>query len=243
MTPALSIRNVSKSFGSHRAVNAASFEVPFGAVTGFVGANGSGKTTTMRMIVGLTQPTAGEIVVDGTTFDALTEPRRTVGAVLDRIGAHPGLSGNQYLKILTTSAGFEQGLIAPVLERVGLADAADRRLGTYSTGMKQRLALAGALLGDPKILILDEPASGLDPAGIRWLRGLLSDLASQGRAVFVSTHQLAELSTIVDRVVLIDEGQIRAEEPTVDLLRRTGQEQLEDAIFSVLAPETPEVVR
>ncbi len=243
MKPAISVRNVSKAFGRYHAVDDATFDVPFGAVTGFIGSNGSGKSTTMRMMVGLTHPSTGRVLIDGRPFQSLEEPRRTVGAVLDRLGAHPGLSGEVYMRLIATSSGTDTAQIASTLERVGLADAARRKLGTYSTGMKQRLAIAGALLCSPNVLVLDEPGSGLDPGGIRWLRELLRDLADAGAAVFVSTHQLAEFSSIVEHVVLIDNGRILAAEPAAVLLAQTGESLLEDAILELLESKTAETAR
>ncbi|MCP5024654.1 MAG: ATP-binding cassette domain-containing protein [Actinomycetia bacterium] len=238
---AIAVLGLTKRFGDHTAVDNATFEVPFGAVTGFIGANGSGKTTTMRSIVGLTIPTSGRVLVDGVPYRSLPDPRRSVGCALDRLGAHPGLTGRQHLTIVATSARIEPHTVAPALELVGLTDAADRRVGSYSTGMKQRLALAVALIAEPRILILDEPARGLDPAGIRWLRRLLRREADRGRAVFVSTHQLAELASIVDRVVFIDQGRVLADEGTADLLEHTRQETLEDAVFALTGTTEDEV--
>lgn len=235
--PAISVRNLTKSFdgGDARgpAVDDASFDVPFGAITGFIGANGSGKTTTMRMIVGLIQPTSGTALIEGSHYHDLANPRARVGAVLNQLGAHPGLSAQQHLKIIAIECGLSIDCVGKALERVGLTDAAHRPVRTYSTGMKQRLSLAASMLADPDILVLDEPASGLDPVGIRWLRDLLRRRADEGAAVFVSTHQLAELAAIVDHVVVIDRGQIVANEPSASLLQRTGEHRLEDAVFAV----------
>lgn len=235
--PAISARNLSKRFGDTIAVDRASFDVPYGSVTGFIGANGSGKSTTMRMLLGLVAPSTGEALIDGAPYRELVDPRRTVGCVLDRLGAHPGLSGRSHLRFVATGAGIHRGemdlVIEQVLKRVGLVDAADRKLGGYSTGMKQRLALAAALLAEPRVLLLDEPARGLDPAGIRWMRAMLRESADSGAAVFVSTHQLAELASVVDHVVVIGAGQIVAAEPAADLLARTGETTLEDAVFAL----------
>ncbi len=237
-TPAISVRNLTKSFagGSSEnkpAVNNASFDVPFGSITGFIGGNGSGKTTTMRMIVGLIRPTSGTAVIDGQPYEQLARPRSRVGAVLNQLGAHPTQTGFQHVRIIATEAGVSSDRVAEVLEMVGLDDAANRKIRTYSTGMKQRLSIAASMLEDPDILVLDEPASGLDPVGIRWLRDLLRRRADEGAAVFVSTHQLAELASIVDHVVVIDAGHIVANEPSQSLLERTGETRLEDAVFRV----------
>ncbi len=232
-TPAISVDGLTKDFAGVRAVDNASFEIPFGSVTGFIGANGSGKTTTMRMLLGLTIPTSGRAQINGRSYKSLPEPRQSVGAVLNRLGAHPGLTAIQHLEIVAACGQINPSTVAPTLDLVGLAETEGRKLGTFSTGMKQRLALASALLTDPKILILDEPASGLDPGGIRWLRNLLRDKADQGTAVFISTHQLAELAELVDHIVVIDRGQILASESADSLLARTKQDRLEEAIFTL----------
>lgn len=234
---AIEVRNLTKHFGEIHAVQDASFDVPFGAVTGFIGGNGSGKTTTMRMILGLTLPTSGSSRIDGQEYGSIVEPRRVVGCALNRLGAHPGLSAQQHLQLISAGARLPKDNIESVLDQVGLTDASTRRVSSYSTGMRQRLGLAAALLADPTVLVLDEPASGLDPSGVRWLRDLLRTKADSGTAVFVSTHQLAELSTIVDHVVVIDRGHIVANEPADNLLARTGAERLEDAVFALDTPQ------
>ncbi len=233
--PAIAVSGLTKTFGDHVAVSDVTFAVSYGSVTGFIGANGSGKTTTMRAILGLVKPSAGTAVIDGVAYEDLIDPRRIVGSVVDRLGGHPGISGTRHLEIVAASAGISRKSIDTALDTVGLADAAGRKLGTYSTGMKQRLALAAALLADPTILLLDEPASGLDPQGIRWLRKLLHERAAMGAAVFVSTHQLAELSTIVDDVVIIDRGIVLAAEPVGELLVRTAATTLEEAVIWVMS--------
>lgn len=204
-------RRLTKDFGSRRVLHELSFAAPMGKVTGFVGINGAGKSTTMRITLGLVAPTAGEALVAGKRYAHLDQPRRVVGAVLERLGAHPGQTGRAYLRILATAAGVFDRRVSEVLELVDLAGDGHRRIGGYSLGMRQRLALAGALLGDPKILILDEPANGLDPLGIRWVRGLLRQLADDGRCVLVSSHQLGELEAIADRVVMIHQGRLVAD--------------------------------
>lgn len=235
--PAISVRGLTKSFGDPEgrahAVDDASFDVPFGSITGFIGANGSGKTTTMRMIVGLTIPTSGSVLIDGLHYRDIPRPRARVGAVLDELGAHPGLTAYQHLKVIAIEAGISMSAIDRTLEVVGLTDAEHRKVRTYSTGMKQRLSLAASMLEEPDIFVLDEPASGLDPMGIRWLRELLRRRADDGAAVFVSTHQLAELASLVDRVVVIDSGRIVANETSTTLLERTGETRLEDAVFAI----------
>lgn len=217
----IACRSLTKWFdGPDPAVDNVSFEVPAGTIVGFAGANGAGKTTTMRMILGLITPTSGEALVNGRRYRDLERPRRIVGAVLDDPGAHPGHSGRAHLTILAIAAGLPQPRrrVAEVLDLVSLTGHAGRRVGGYSTGMRQRLALAAALLGDPEILVLDEPANGLDPPGIIWMRSLLRQLASEGRAVLVSSHVLAELAEIAERVLIIDRGHLVADTTLGELL-------------------------
>jgi ABC-2 type transport system ATP-binding protein len=209
----VSIRGLTKRFGQVTAVDGLSFDAPGGRVTGFLGANGAGKTTTLRIALGLVKPTAGQALIDGRPYAALTHPRREVGAVLEATGAHPGRRARDHLRILASAAGVGRSRVEEVLEVVDLTGAANRRVGTFSLGMRQRLALAGALLGDPAVLVLDEPANGLDPAGMAWLRGMLRDLAKEGRAVLLSSHVLAEVAQTVDRVAIIHEGRLRYSGP------------------------------
>lgn len=209
----VSIRGLTKKFGQVTAVDGLSFDAPGGQVTGFLGANGAGKTTTLRIALGLVRPTAGQALIDGRPYAALTHPRREVGAVLEATGAHPGRRARDHLRILASAAGVGRSRVEEVLEVVDLTGAANRRVGTFSLGMRQRLALAGALLGDPAVLVLDEPANGLDPAGMAWLRGMLRDLAKEGRAVLLSSHVLAEVAQTVDRVAIIHEGRLRYSGP------------------------------
>jgi ABC-2 type transport system ATP-binding protein len=211
------VRGLTKDFGRVRAVQELSFEAPDGQVTGFLGPNGAGKTTTLRMILGLVRPTSGTALVDGHRYADLQRPRRTVGAVLEATGFHPGRRGREHLRILAQVTRVPAGRVDEVLDEVDLTDAADRRVGGYSLGMRQRLGLAAALLGDPQVLVLDEPANGLDPAGMAWLRGLLRAQAGQGRAVVVSSHVLAEVAQTVDRVVIVHKGQLRFAGPLREL--------------------------
>jgi ABC-2 type transport system ATP-binding protein len=204
----IEVRDVTKRYGSMLAVEGVSFAAPSGTVTGFLGPNGAGKTTTLRILLGLARPDAGSARIDGRRYDELASPRRTVGAVLDTMGFHPGRTGRNHLRGIARAARLPRRRVDEVLEFVGLAAAADRRAGGYSHGMHQRLALAGALLGDPPVLVLDEPATGLDPAGMAWLRRLLGDWAAQGRTVLFSSHVLAEVQAVADRVVIIDRGRI-----------------------------------
>jgi ABC-2 type transport system ATP-binding protein len=219
---AIDVEGISKSFGSVRAVEDLSFSVERGRVVGFLGPNGAGKTTTLRMVLGLVNPTAGRATIDGRAYVDLEDPARTVGALLDGGMLHPGRSGRNHLVAIARSAGIDQARVQELLELVALADAADRRAGGYSLGMRQRLGLAAALLGDPPVLVLDEPANGLDPQGIRWLRDFLRARAAEGRAVLVSSHVLAEVSQIADEVVVIDHGRSVAQAPLVELIARSG---------------------
>ncbi len=202
---AVEVTGLTKRFGSTVAVDGLSFTASYGRITGFLGPNGAGKTTTLRALLGLIAPTSGLAVVDGCPYAQLADPVRTVGAVLD-CRFHPGRSGRTHLCALAAAAGVPRGRVEDLLALVDLLPAADRRAGGYSLGMRQRLGLAAALLGDPQVLMLDEPANGLDPQGIRWLRDLLRSLASQGRAILVASHLLAEVAQTVDDVVIICKG-------------------------------------
>jgi ABC-2 type transport system ATP-binding protein len=213
----IEIIELTKTFGGTRAVDGVSFTAPSGVVTGFLGPNGAGKTTTLRILLGLARPDSGAALIDGAGYVELSSPRRVVGAVLDQAGFHPGRTGRNHLRVVARAAGLSRRRVDEVLEFVELEQAADRRVGGYSHGMRQRLALAGALLGDPRVLILDEPATGLDPAGIAWLRRLLRDWAGQGRTVLFSSHVLAEVETVADRVVIIDRGHVLREGTTAAL--------------------------
>jgi ABC-2 type transport system ATP-binding protein len=202
----IEVRGLTKRFGRVLAVDDLTFRAEPGRVTGFLGPNGAGKTTTLRALVGLLHPTSGSAMVLGRAYRALDEPVRQVGAVLEASGFHPGRSGRNHLRTVAVSAGIDEARVAEVLALVELEDAARRRVRGYSLGMRQRLALATALLGDPKVLVLDEPANGLDPQGIRWLRDLMRALAREGRTVLVSSHVLAEMALLADDVVIIARG-------------------------------------
>jgi ABC-2 type transport system ATP-binding protein len=214
----LEIHGLSKSFGPVHAVSELSFTVEPGSVTGFLGPNGAGKTTTLRMVLGLMTPDAGTATFDGTPYAGLPTPLRTVGAVLET-AFHPARSGRNHLRVYCRAAGLPVSRADEVLVQVGLADAGGRRAGGYSLGMRQRLALATALLGDPSVLVLDEPANGLDPEGIQWLRGFLRHLAhEQGRTILVSSHLLSEVEQTVDSVVIVGAGRL-VREGTMEQLR------------------------
>ena len=212
-----------KTYGDVRAVDGMSFTVDYGRVVGFLGPNGAGKTTTLRMLLGLVRPTAGAATIDGRRYHELAEPCRTVGALLGADVAHPGRTGRDHLRVLARASGIAQQRSAELVELVGLSAAAHRRVGGYSLGMCQRLGLAAALLGDPQVLILDEPANGLDPEGIHWLRDLLSSLAAAGRAVLVSSHVLSEVAQVADDVVIIRAGRPIFQAPLADLLARSAE--------------------
>jgi ABC-2 type transport system ATP-binding protein len=213
----ISVRGLTKHFGAVRAVEGLTFEVPSGQVTGFLGPNGAGKTTTLRMMLGLIRPTAGKALIGGRRYEELAQPRRVVGAVLEATGFHPGRRARDHLRILAEATGVPAGRVDEVLEQVDLTGDADRRVGGYSLGMRQRLGLAAALLGDPEVLVLDEPANGLDPAGMAWLRDLLRDLAGQGRTVVVSSHVLSEVAQTVEHVVIVNGGRLRFAGPLREL--------------------------
>ena len=211
------VSGLTKSFGAVRAVDDLSFTVEPASVTGFLGPNGAGKTTTLRMVLGLMHPDAGTATFDGTPYVSLPAPLRTVGAVLET-AFHPARTGRNHLRVYCRASGLPTSRADEVLRLVGLTDAADRRAGGYSLGMRQRLALATALLGDPAVLVLDEPANGLDPEGIQWLRGFLQHLAhAEGRTVLVSSHLLAEMEQTTDRVVIIGAGRLVREGSIADL--------------------------
>jgi ABC-2 type transport system ATP-binding protein len=202
----VTVASLTKRYGDLVAVDDLTFSLHAGNVTGFLGPNGAGKTTTLRLLLGLAEPTAGEALVFGRRYRELDDPARLVGAVLESSDFHPGRSGRDHLRALALAAEIPSSRVEEVLALVELEPAADRRVKTYSLGMRQRLGLAAALLGDPELLVLDEPANGLDPAGVHWLRRFLRWFAEQGRTVLVSSHMLAEAAQTVDQVVIIDHG-------------------------------------
>jgi ABC-2 type transport system ATP-binding protein len=212
------IHGLSKRYGDVAAVNDLSFEIEAGRVTGFLGPNGAGKSTTLRALLGLVRPSAGAATFAGLRYDELERPAARVGAVLEDASFHPGRSARNHLRMLATAGRLPAGRVDEVLAAVELTKAADRRVKGYSMGMRQRLAIAAALLGDPPVLILDEPTNGLDPPGISWLRGLLRRQAAGGRAVLVSSHVLAEVAQSVDDVVVIAGGELRAKGPLEEVL-------------------------
>ncbi|HEX5909998.1 MAG TPA: ABC transporter ATP-binding protein [Thermoleophilaceae bacterium] len=214
---AIEVEGLTKRYGGQTVVDDVSFSVRAGAVTGFLGPNGAGKTTTLRCLLGLARATEGKATILGSAYRDLDDPARTVGANLEVSGAHPGRSGRQHLRSLAAMAGIPDSRVNEVLELTEMTEAADRRYGKYSMGMRQRIGLAAALLGEPEILVLDEPANGLDPAGIRWLRDMLRATAAQGRTVLVSSHLLAEMAQTVNDVVVIHKGRVVKQGPVGEL--------------------------
>lgn len=214
--------SLSKRYGSVLAVDDLSFNIEAGTITGFLGPNGAGKSTTLRMLLGLAEPTSGHATIFGQPYDQLATPALRVGAVLEATDFHPGRSGRDHLRMLSRAVGLPDSRVDEVLSLVELQDAAKRRVKGYSLGMRQRLGLASALLGDPDLLVLDEPANGLDPEGVRWLRDFLRDFASGGRTVLVSSHVLAEVAQTVDQVLIINHGRLVTESTLADLTAHVG---------------------
>ena len=214
---AITVRGLTKRFGGVLAVDDLTFEVEPGTLTGFVGPNGAGKTTTLRIVLGLVRPTGGSALVAGVPYAALDRPARQVGAVLESSGFHPGRTARDHLRVLAGPSGIPTRRVDEVLAEVGLEPAARRRVGGFSLGMRQRLGLAGALLGDPEILVLDEPTNGLDPAGVHWLRTFLRARVDAGGTVLVSSHLLAELALSADSVVIVKDGRLVAQGSVADV--------------------------
>ena len=257
----IEVRGLTKTYGDQRAVDELSFTAPAGKVTGFLGPNGAGKTTTFRCLLGLAEPTSGTALIDGRPYRELPSPRRHVGAVLESTGFHPARTGRNHLRVIARAARLDAARIDPLLEVVGLSAAADRRVGGYSLGMRQRLSLATAILGDPEVVVLDEPANGLDPEGVNWVRRILRIWADEGRTMLVASHVLAEIGQVVDRVVIIRAGTLVAEtdiayltasrvtvrvdriDPMVSALRAAGadHELLADGAISIAGRDTAEI--
>ena len=202
----IEVSHLTKRFGSFTAVNDLSFAVEPGRITGFLGPNGAGKTTTLRMLLGLVRPTSGSATIGGQHYKDIRRPQRVVGSALEATNFHPGRSGRNHLRVLADTAGIDTKRVDELLEMVGIPAAARKRAGGYSMGMRQRLGLAAALLGDPQVLLLDEPANGLDPEGIRWLRLFLRHLSGEGKTILISSHMLSEVEQTVDDVVIIANG-------------------------------------
>ena len=219
----IEVSHLTKRYGKVLAVDDLSFRAEPGRVTGFLGPNGAGKTTTLRALVALLHPTGGDARILGRHYPELEDPAHTVGAILEANAFHPGRSGRNHLRTIATAGGIDYGRVDQMLELVDLTAAANRRAKGYSLGMKQRLSLAGALLGDPQVLVLDEPANGLDPQGIRWLRDLLRSLAGEGRTVLVSSHVLTEMAQLADDVVIVAKGRLVVQAPMADVLAGSGR--------------------
>ncbi|MFE3501027.1 ABC transporter ATP-binding protein [Kitasatospora sp. NPDC059160] len=233
----IEIERLTKRYGATTAVDQLTFTVRPGTVTGFLGPNGAGKSTTLRMVLGLNTPTAGAVTVDGVPFAGRPRGLRHVGALLDAGDVHGGRSARAHLSALARSNRIPLGRVAEVLAEVGLGKAADRRIGGYSLGMKQRLGIAGALLGDPPVLLFDEPLNGLDPEGVLWVRGLFRRLADEGRTVFVSSHMMAEMEHTADRLVVIGRGRLIADESLGEFSARYAESSV-----AVRAPELAQLV-
>jgi ABC-2 type transport system ATP-binding protein len=219
----ITAHSLTKRFGATTAVDNLTFEVPPGEVTGFLGPNGSGKSTTMRMIMGLDVPDSGSVLINGKSFDELAWPLREVGGLLDAKAFHPSRSARHHLQWLAATNDIPLGRVDEVLDQVGLSSVAGRWAGKFSLGMSQRLGMAATLLGDPGVLLFDEPVNGLDPEGIRWVRHFLRGLAAEGRTVFVSSHLISEMSLTADRLVVIGRGRLIAETSVDDFVSRSGR--------------------
>ena len=237
----IEVRDLTKRYSGVPAVDALNFDVRPGTVTGFLGPKGSGKSTTMRLILGLDRPDAGRVRIGGHRYRDLRWPLRQVGALLEAKAFHPGRTARAHLAALAASNGIASRRVDEVLGMVGLASAAGKRAGKYSLGMAQRLGIAAALLGDPPVLLLDEPVNGLDPAGIHWIRDLLKSLAAQGRVVFVSSHLISEMALMAEHVVVIGQGRLLADSRVADLAARAPS--LEEAFLELTGaagdPEQP----
>lgn len=239
MTAVIEFQGLTKRFGRLLAVDDLTFEVQPGEIVGFLGPNGAGKTTTLRMLLGLARPSAGTATIGGQPYRELRDPLRRVGVVLEGAGAHPARTARGHLRVQAMASRSAAARIDDMLDLVGLTSAADRRVGAFSLGMRQRLGLAAALLPDPDVLILDEPTNGLDPQGIRWLRDLLRTQAAEGRTVLVSSHLLAEVAQSVDSVVILNRGRLVTQAPLDQLTSSADSEKLEDA-FMRLTNEPPD---
>lgn len=231
---AITFESLTKEFKKNLAVNELSAKISAGRITGFLGPNGAGKSTTLRCLVGLAKPNSGKAEILGKSYAELDNPLKQVGTVLDSRGFHPALSGRKNLRVVAAAAGIADARVDEVLEKVELTAAANKKMKNYSLGMKQRLSLAGAILGSPQILILDEPANGLDPAGIAWLRRFLRSLADEGKTILVSSHQLAEMQNTVDDVIIINHGKLIASGPIKEVI---GDGTLEQAFLRLTGGE------
>jgi len=229
----IEVEALTKRYGSTTAVDGLAFTAPEGTVTGFLGPNGAGKSTTMRMVVGLERPTSGTATVDGRRYADLPAPLHAVGTMLDARSVHPGRTAFRHLLAQARTHGIPRSRVDEVIAMTGLESVAGRRAGTFSLGMGQRLGIAGALLGDPGTLILDEPVNGLDPDGVLWVRGLVRDLAAEGRTVFLSSHLMHELALCADRVVIIGQGRLLADATVPEIVAASEGGSLEDAYLQL----------
>jgi ABC-2 type transport system ATP-binding protein len=229
----ITVSSLTKRYGNTLVVDDLSFDIAPGRVTGFVGPNGAGKSTTMRMMVGLTRPDHGDVGYHRTSYTRLQQPARIVGSVLDARCMHPGRTARNHLRAIAALSAIPARRVDEVLAQVGLESAADKRAGSYSLGMRQRLALAGALLAEPEVLLLDEPSNGLDPDGIRWLRNTLREFADNGGTVFLSTHLIGELEKFADDLIVIGNGRLLAAEPVATTLARDPSQPLEEILLDM----------
>ncbi|HYG93153.1 MAG TPA: ABC transporter ATP-binding protein [Nocardioides sp.] len=245
----ISVRGLTKQYGEVRAVDDLTFDVEAGKVTGFLGPNGAGKSTTMRMVMGLDRPTAGEALVNGRPYRELATPITQVGALLDAAAMHPGRTGRAHLRIGARTNGIPLARVEEVIDQVGLGGAAKRRIKGYSLGMRQRLGIAAALLGDPGVLLFDEPVNGLDLDGVRWIRALLRGFADEGRTVLVSSHLMSEMQLIADRVIVIGRGRLIADTDIEAMLRGLDAQRVRvrspraDALAEALTPRASSIDR
>lgn len=219
----ITAENLTKRFGGHTAVDDVSFTAEPGRVTGFLGPNGAGKSTTMRMIMGLDRPTSGRTTVNGRPFTEHTDPLRQAGALLDAKAAHPGRTATDHLRLLAASNALPQRRVPEVMALTGITDVAQRRIGSFSLGMTQRLGIAATMLGDPQVLIFDEPVNGLDPEGVHWVRGFARARAAEGRTVFLSSHLMSEMAQTADHIIVIGKGRVLADAPIRDFLRAADE--------------------
>jgi ABC-2 type transport system ATP-binding protein len=232
----IDVRDLSKTYGDKVAVEGLSFSVPPGRVTGFLGPNGAGKSTTMRLLLGLDRPTSGSATINGKPFAELARPLHEVGALLESRALHAGRSARDHLLAMAATTGIGKQRVDEVLEMVGLSDVADKRVRGFSLGMGQRFGIAGALLADPGILILDEPINGLDPDGIRWVRTLLKELASEGRTVFLSSHLMSEMAQTADHVIVLNQGRLLRDQPMAQFIAEAA-----GAVVAVRSPQAREL--
>jgi ABC-2 type transport system ATP-binding protein len=236
-------RDLTKRYGQKVAVDHLSFTVQPGRVTGFLGPNGAGKSTTMRLILGLDRPQSGTATIDGKPYADLASPLRTVGALLEAKSVHGGRSAANHLLFLAQTQGLPSKRVGEVLELVGLKDVARKRAGTFSLGMSQRLGIAAALLGDPRVLLLDEPVNGLDPEGVLWVRNLMKYLAGEGRTIFVSSHLMNEMAVTADHLIVVGRGRLIADAPTQDVIARSSSESVRVRVRTPQADQLTGLIR